>query len=119
MDDLADDMGLLLEQVAPDAFANLTAFSEEAKFCRIGKRPKKDCPFSGVTSVLDFCAHSHHDRNNMNGGCTVVSLSETSTEPSYGLSLDNFSYPLQLRSFIRHGQTAALRRIFAAPVSHF
>ena len=29
MDDLADEMGVLLERLAPDAFDNLTAFSQE------------------------------------------------------------------------------------------
>ena len=71
MDDLADDMGRLLSEVAPDAYQNLIMFSAEADSCRIGtgSGPK---PFSGVTSVLDFCAHAHHDRHNINGGCTMV-----------------------------------------------
>ena len=72
MDVLADEMSFLLERVAPEAFSNLTSFSESAQFCRIGKRCDLKRPFSGVTSVLDFCAHAHHDRNNMNAGCTLV-----------------------------------------------
>jgi methylcytosine dioxygenase len=71
MDELADSMALLLERVAPAAFTNLTLFSKEAGHCRIGRLGDKR-PFSGVTSVVDFCAHSHHDRNNINGGCTMV-----------------------------------------------
>jgi hypothetical protein len=31
MDDLADDMGVLLQKLAPDAFDNLTAFSDQVK----------------------------------------------------------------------------------------
>jgi hypothetical protein len=31
MDDLADDMGVLLQKLAPDAFHNLTAFSDQVK----------------------------------------------------------------------------------------
>ena len=73
MNDLADEMGRLLSQVAPDAFQNLTVFSSEADSCRIGNGPEPK-PFSGVTSVVDFCAHSHHDRHNINGGCTMVGL---------------------------------------------
>jgi methylcytosine dioxygenase len=73
MNDLADDMSFLLERMAPDAFDNLTAFSAKAKFCRIGKRPDLKRPFCGVTGVVDFCAHSHYDRNNILAGCTVVS----------------------------------------------
>ena len=69
-------MGQLLEGLAPDAFYNLTAFSEEADCCRIGTgKTGQQKPFSGVTGVLDFCAHAHHDRHNINAGCTVVSLS--------------------------------------------
>lgn len=72
MDSLADDLSYLLEKLAPKAFKNLTAFSSEARMCRIGKRQDLLRPFSGVTAVLDFCAHPHKDRNDLPGGCTMV-----------------------------------------------
>ena len=83
MDDLADDMGRLLSEVAPDAYQNLIMFSAEADSCRIGtgSGPK---PFSGVTSVLDFCAHAHHDRHNINGGCTMVGSNTCPILIAYG-----------------------------------
>ena len=66
-------------QVAPDCKANMTACSEQARHCRIGFNknefgdPKpSERPFSGVTCVTDFCAHSHRDSTNMIGGCTAV-----------------------------------------------
>ena len=72
MDLLADDLSVLLEKLTPVAFKNLTAFSAKASKCRIGKRPDLLRPFSGVTGVLDFSAHSHRDRNDLLGGCTMV-----------------------------------------------
>ena len=71
MNTLADDMSFLLETLAPSAFKNLTVFSEAAGSCRIGSRSGSN-PFSGVTGVVDFCAHGHRDRHNINGGCTMV-----------------------------------------------
>ena len=57
-------------------FFLFTAFSTEASDCRIGYgengEGKKGMPFSGVTCVCDFCAHSHRDTNNVNGGLTVI-----------------------------------------------
>ena len=74
MDSLADDISVLLEQLTPTAFNNLTAFSATASKCRIGKRQDLLRPFSGVTGVVDFCAHSHRDRNDSLGGCTIVCI---------------------------------------------
>ena len=74
MDSLADDVSVLLEQLTPTAFNNLTAFSATASKCRIGKRLDLLRPFSGVTGVVDFCAHLHRDRNDSLGGCTMVCI---------------------------------------------
>ncbi len=38
--------------------------------CRIGTG--NDRPYSGVTTVVDFCAHAHKDKSNMIGGCTAI-----------------------------------------------
>ena len=61
----------LFSRLAPDAFENMTAFDKVAPSCRIGHE-LEGRPFSGVTAVCDFCAHSHRDVNNMNAGCTLV-----------------------------------------------
>ena len=73
-------MSFILEVMAPDAFDNLTAFSSAAAFCRIGRRPDLRRPFSGVTGVVDFCAHAHLDKNNINAGCTMVRTSSPSSK---------------------------------------
>eukprot|EP00095_Tigriopus_kingsejongensis_P010881 maker-scaffold86_size395752-snap-gene-2.28 protein:Tk10881 transcript:maker-scaffold86_size395752-snap-gene-2.28-mRNA-1 annotation:"hypothetical protein TcasGA2_TC013798" len=72
MEGMATELAPLYKAVAPDSYNNQVAFSEEALKCRIGHGPGQDRPFSGVTSVVDFCAHAHKDVHNMNGGCTVV-----------------------------------------------
>ncbi len=74
INDLADTCGPLLERLAPDAFFNMTAFNNENMECRIGRGPIEKRPFSGTSSVMDFCAHAHHDANNMNNGTTMVSF---------------------------------------------
>jgi len=57
-------------RMAPDCYNNMCLFDEVAGGCRIGTQPGR--PFSGITTVCDYCAHSHKDNNNMIGGCTVV-----------------------------------------------
>ena len=52
-------------------------YSTKASDCRIGygengEKNGEGMPFSGVTCVCDFCAHSHRDTNNVNGGLTVI-----------------------------------------------
>ena len=67
---LTDAVTPSFRQLAPDCYNNMCLFEEVAGDCRIGTAPGK--PFSGITTVCDFCAHSHKDNNNMIGGCTVV-----------------------------------------------
>ena len=73
---LADIISPLYEKVAPKSYKNMTAFSSVASDCRIGYGKnglrREGMPFSGVTTVCDFCAHSHRDTTNMNGGATVI-----------------------------------------------
>jgi len=67
---LTDAVTPSFEKLAPDCYNNMCLFEEVAGGCRIGTKPGR--PFSGITTVCDFCAHSHKDNNNMIGGCTVV-----------------------------------------------
>ena len=73
---LSTHLSPLFRSTVPHAFTNMTAMSAVAEECRIGsKDPEKkgNNAFSGVTAVADFCAHSHRDSNNMDGGLTMVS----------------------------------------------
>jgi len=67
---LTDAVTPVYQKLAPDSFNNMCLFSDIAAECRIGSG--KFRPFSGITCVCDFCAHSHKDTNNMVGGATAV-----------------------------------------------
>jgi hypothetical protein len=71
---LADECGPLLARLAPDTFYNMTAFNSADNDCRLGRGPIERRPFSGTSTVVDFCAHAHHDANNMNNGTTMVNI---------------------------------------------
>ena len=96
---MATGLSHTFKTVTPDAYNNMTACSEYAKDCRIGFNknefgdPKpSERPFSGVTCVADFCAHSHRDTTNMVGGCTAV---VTLTKPEnrvWGATVDDEQY---------------------------
>ena len=55
----------LCARVTPEAYQNMVCHEADASDCQLGHLPGK--PFSGVTAVCDFCAHSHKDINNMSG----------------------------------------------------
>ena len=67
---LAERVAPLHRRLAPDCFNNMCLFEEAAIDCRIGREPGR--PYSGITTVVDFCAHSHRDTTNMVGGCTAI-----------------------------------------------
>lgn len=67
---LADQVAPLHRLLAPDSFNNMCLFEEAASDCRLGRQPGR--PYSGITTVVDFCAHSHRDTTNMIGGCTAI-----------------------------------------------
>jgi hypothetical protein len=67
---LAEQVAPLHRLLAPDSFNNMTLFEEAAVDCRLGRQPGR--PYSGITTVVDFCAHSHRDTTNMVGGCTAI-----------------------------------------------
>ena len=66
--DIADTVAPLHRRLAPDCFNNMALFSKHG--CRVGNL--EDNPYSGVTCVMDFCAHAHEDDSNMIGGCTAI-----------------------------------------------
>ena len=70
--DLTNIVGDIYHQLAPASHANMCLFEEVAHDCRIGEVRKAGRPFSGITTVCDFCAHSHKDTNNMVGGATAI-----------------------------------------------
>ena len=67
---LADRVAPLHRLLAPDSYNNMALFEEAAWDCRLGRQPGR--PYSGITTVVDFCAHSHRDTTNMVGGCTAI-----------------------------------------------
>ena len=67
---LATAISPIFKRLAPQSYGNMTAYESLGSDCRIGL--KRGRPFSGITTVADFCAHAHKDRNNMNGGTTVI-----------------------------------------------
>ncbi|PFX14640.1 Methylcytosine dioxygenase TET2 [Stylophora pistillata] len=70
MQTLATDLSTVYEKYAPQAFQNQVKGEREGLECRIGNNERR--PFSGVTCCMDFCAHSHKDSRNMDGGATLV-----------------------------------------------
>ena len=68
---LSDCVTPAFATLAPDCYNNMCLFENVAEGCRIGNK-EFGRPFSGITMVCDYCAHSHKDTNNMVGGCTVV-----------------------------------------------
>ena len=69
LNNLADHVAQHLLLLAPEAHRAMCPDGASTS-CRIGNAGKK--PFSSVTLVSDFSAHTHKDRNNVDGGATAV-----------------------------------------------
>ena len=70
LSELATAVASLYKVLAPEAYFNQVIAGFRASDCRIGYGSEK--PFSGVTACLDFCAHSHKDKHNMDQGATLI-----------------------------------------------
>ena len=70
--EMTNTVGDVYRSLAPASHANMCLFEEVAGNCRIGDERTAGRPFSGITTVCDFCAHSHKDSNNMVGGATAI-----------------------------------------------
>lgn len=62
---LADIVGPLLQQLAPETFFNMTAFNRPDNLCRLGTGPIETRPFSGTSCVVDkyFCVSSRYQES--------------------------------------------------------
>ena len=60
LQDIGDEVAALHKKMSPHSFKNMTRFEDVAKDCRIGSIAGQR-PYSGITTVVDFCAHSHWD----------------------------------------------------------
>jgi len=92
---LTDHVTPLYEKMAPDSFLNMCLFENIAPDCRIGTATSGR-PFSGITCVCDFCAHSHKDSNNMIGGVTVIVSLLRPEDRHYGAKEDQQFHVLPL-----------------------
>ena len=57
--DMATHLSPVYKRLAPESHANQVAFENMAPACRIGEEGEEGRPFSGVSAVIDYCAHSH------------------------------------------------------------
>ena len=60
----------MYKRIASESYENQIGLEEDSLECRLGNNPGR--PWTGVTACLDFCAHAHKDKQNMNNGSTVV-----------------------------------------------
>jgi len=103
---LADSIGKIHARLAPECHANMALFGDHG--CRIGEDPEK--AYSGVTTVVDFCAHPHNDTSNMIGGCTAI-LTLTKEENRVGQGTDQQFHCLPL--YTPQGSTEELAKMEA------
>lgn len=110
---LASLIAPIYKTLAPDAYFNqIKGLTDQASDCRLGFGSISERPFSGVTTCLDFCAHSHKDRHNMAGGCTaVVTLNRPVNqlnllEPSAGDEQLHVLPAYALSAFDEHGSVS-------------
>lgn len=68
VNEVATSLASLYQRLAPEAYFNQVISGNSD--CRIGSGREK--PFSGMTACLDFCAHTHKDRHNMDQGATLI-----------------------------------------------
>ena len=69
LNNLADHVAQHFLLLAPEAHRAMCPDGALTS-CRIGNAGKK--PFSSVALVSDFSAHTHKDRNSVDGGATAV-----------------------------------------------
>jgi hypothetical protein len=71
-DDGGDDDGVSSLSIPPDIAERDEAMLDDFGAADTASGLQRPRPYSGVTAVMDFCAHAHRDTSNVLGGATAI-----------------------------------------------